>query len=133
MVLIGLSFGTRIASPLRCRRFVGDVEQRSPAAWAKIGGASPVWPMSMAPALSASSICGPAGEFGPFHRDAEGRELLLEDALALDENKRAVFLEADADHLVLGLTRQRHRNHHRQRHCRVIAALANALIIFVLI
>ena len=45
------------------------------------------------------------GELGPFHRVAERRQLRLEHALALDEDERAVFLEADTNLLVLRVQR----------------------------
>ena len=96
-----VSFGTRIASPSGAGGSCADIESGAPAACAKIGGASPVEPKSMAPALSASSSWGPPGT-RPSDPVAERLQLLLEQPLPLQEHQGAVFLVADADRLLLG-------------------------------
>ena len=51
--------------------------------------------------MSASSSCGPGREFRPLDGIAQWLQLLLEQALRLQQDQGAVFLEADADDLVV--------------------------------
>ena len=55
----------------------------------------------MAPTLSASSSCGPAGNSVHSTVVAQRLQLLLEEPLRLQKDEGAVFLEADADGLVV--------------------------------
>ena len=55
----------------------------------------------MAPTFSASSSCGPPGNSVHVDRVALRLQLLLEQPARLEQDQRAVFLEADADGLVV--------------------------------
>ena len=57
----GESLGTRMASLAGAAGSLPTYTSAAPAAWAKIGGASPTVPKSIEPTFRPSSNCGPAG------------------------------------------------------------------------
>jgi hypothetical protein len=71
----------------------------APATCAKIGGASPTGPKSIAPTFSASSGGGYVGN--SVHANSWPRGLSLSSGVPLDE--LSVFLVADTDDLVLSV------------------------------
>ena len=98
----------------RCRRLVGDVEEIRVVGLPEDRRRLPGRAEIDGPGIQRLQQRRPRGELGPAHPVAERRQLLLQQALALQQDQRAVFLVADADDLVLGARQQRAEDQERE-------------------